>query len=91
MEQITVEEAQRRLPELLKRAAAGERITINGHGQTVEMVASREKPSDGDLNSTHEVQPADVESKTMLDLFEPLRGLEIDFERDRDTGRDIDL
>ena len=84
MEQITVEEAQRRLPELLKRAAAGKRITINNHGQTVEMVASQENPSDGDLHSAPEAKPDDVESKTMLDLFEPLRGLEIDFERDRD-------
>ena len=91
MKQITVEEAQRRLPELLKRAAAGERITINDHGQTVEMVVSRGRSANGDLNSTHEAKPDDVESKTMLDLFEPLRGLEIDFERARDTGRDIDL
>ena len=38
---ITVEEAQRRLPELLKRAAAGERITIDDHGQEVEIVAHK--------------------------------------------------
>ncbi len=32
-----------------------------------------------------------VEAKDMVELFAPLRGLNLDFERDRDTGRDIDL
>ncbi len=27
----------------------------------------------------------------MVELFAPLRGLNLDFERDRDTGRDISL
>ena len=31
------------------------------------------------------------EEVDMIDLFAPLRGLNIDFERDRDTGRDIVL
>ena len=39
METIPVEEAQRRLPELLRRAAAGERIAIDDHGLAVEIVA----------------------------------------------------
>jgi len=30
-------------------------------------------------------------AKDMVELFAPLRGLNIDFERDRDTGRDIQL
>ena len=34
---------------------------------------------------------ADVSAKDMVELFAPLRGLNIDFERDRDTGRDIQL
>jgi len=29
--------------------------------------------------------------KDMVELFAPLRGLNLNFERDRDTGRDIDL
>lgn len=45
MEPIPIEEAQRRLPELLKRAAAGERITIDDHGYAVEIVSSR-RPAD---------------------------------------------
>lgn len=30
-------------------------------------------------------------AKDMVELFAPLRGLNIDFERDRDAGRDIQL
>jgi len=30
-------------------------------------------------------------AKDMVELFAPLRGLNLDFERDRDRGRDIDL
>src|ERR1017187_6753917 len=35
--------------------------------------------------------PAEAKDKDMVELFAPLRGLNLDFERDRDTGRDIDL
>ena len=35
-------------------------------------------------------QPA-TPAKDMVELFAPLRGLNLDFERDRDTGRDINL
>ncbi len=35
----------------------------------------------------HPTPPA----KDMVELFAPLRGLNLDFERDRDTGRNIDL
>jgi hypothetical protein len=31
------------------------------------------------------------EAKNMVELFAPLRGFNLDFERDRDAGRDIDL
>jgi hypothetical protein len=30
-------------------------------------------------------------AKDMVELFAPLRGLDLDFDRDRDTGRDISL
>jgi hypothetical protein len=30
-------------------------------------------------------------AKDMVELFAPLRGLNLDFERDRDAGRDINL
>jgi hypothetical protein len=32
-----------------------------------------------------------AEAKDMVELFAPLRGLNLDFERDRDSGRDINL
>jgi hypothetical protein len=32
-----------------------------------------------------------AKDKDMVELFAPLRGLNMDFERDRDTGRDIQL
>jgi hypothetical protein len=35
--------------------------------------------------------PSKTPAKDMVELFAPLRGLNIDFERDRDPGRDIDL
>jgi hypothetical protein len=31
------------------------------------------------------------DAKDMLELFAPLRGLNLNFERDRDIGRDIEL
>ena len=31
------------------------------------------------------------EAKDMVELFAPLRGLNLEFERDRDAGRDMDL
>jgi hypothetical protein len=38
------------------------------------------------------VNPAlSATAKDMVELFAPLRGLNLDFERDRDTGRDINL
>ncbi len=34
---------------------------------------------------------AQATAKDMVELFAPLRGLNIDFERDRDPGRDLEL
>jgi hypothetical protein len=34
---------------------------------------------------------APPEPKDMVELFAPIRGLNLDFERDRDPGREIDL
>jgi plasmid stability protein len=36
-------------------------------------------------------EPANAPAKDMIELFAPLRGLNIEFERDRDPGRDIVL
>jgi len=37
------------------------------------------------------VAPPTPPARDMVELFAPLRGLNLDFERDRDTGRDINL
>ena len=36
-------------------------------------------------------RPPTPPAKNMVELFAPLRGLNLDFERDRDTGRDINV
>lgn len=48
------------------------------------------------LSASEAVPPAGSdkprsEAKDMLELFVPVRGLNLTFERDRDTGRDIEL
>jgi plasmid stability protein len=57
------------------------------HGRAVEAYAA-------DLLE-EAVQPATERpappAKDMVELFAPLRGLNLDFERDRDTGQDIKL
>lgn len=35
--------------------------------------------------------PPSAPAKDMVELFAPLRGMNLDFERDGDTGRDINL
>ncbi len=35
--------------------------------------------------------PRAVSAKDMVELFAPLRGLNLDFDRDKDPGRDIQL
>ena len=41
--------------------------------------------------AVHPAAPSTPAAKDMVELFAPLRGLNLDFERDRDTGRDINL
>jgi hypothetical protein len=36
-------------------------------------------------------QPAGPTSKNLVELFAPLRGLNLDFDRNRSTGRTVDL
>lgn len=73
---ITVEISPEVQAELARQAAA--------HGQAVEAYAA---------NLIEEAtRPKTPEpAKDMVELFAPLRGLNIDFERDRDPGRDIRL
>ena len=89
MERIPVEEAQRRLPELLKRAAAGERVTIDDHGKTLAIIPG------SPAHSTEDAQAP--EAKNLFELFAPVRGLltdeEVDaiFSRNPSPSRPVDL
>jgi hypothetical protein len=68
----------------LARQAAAHGLGIGAYAaslleEAVHLPASSVRPS----------APAEV--KDMVELFAPLRGLNLDFERDRDSGRDINL
>jgi len=56
-------------------------------GRAVESYAASLLEEAAHLPAAHPAPPA----KDMVELFAPLRGLNLDFERDRDTGRDINL
>ena len=56
-------------------------------GRAVEAYAASLLEEAVHLPATHPVPPA----KDMVELFAPLRGLNLNFERDRDTGRDLAL
>ena len=62
--------------ELARRAALG--------GMPVEAVAAT-------LLEEAVQLPSSPAAKNMVELFAPLRGLNLNFERDRDPGRDIEL
>ena len=57
------------------------------HGRAVESYAASLLEEAVRHPAAHAAPPA----KDMVELFAPLRGLNLNFERDRDTGRDIDL
>jgi len=65
--------------ELSRQAAA--------QGRAVESYAASLLEEAVHLPAASPAPPA----KDMVELFAPLRGLNLDFERDRDTGRDINL
>jgi len=56
-------------------------------GRPVEAYAASLLEEAAQLPAAHPAATA----KDMVELFAPLRGLNLTFERDRDTGRDIDL
>jgi hypothetical protein len=56
-------------------------------GRPVEAYAASLLEEAAQLPAAHRASMA----KDMVELFAPLRGLNLTFERDRDTGRDIDL
>jgi hypothetical protein len=58
------------------------------HGRALESYAATLLEAAVHLPAVALSEPA---AKDMVELFAPLRSLDIDFERDRDAGRDIQL
>jgi hypothetical protein len=69
--------------ELARQAAA--------HGLGVDAYAASLLEEEADAASVKPPSAAKEAAKDMVELFAPLRGLDLDFERDRDPGRDISL
>jgi plasmid stability protein len=65
----------------LARQAAAHGLAIEAHAASLLEEAVRLPAA----------APPNAPAKDMVELFAPLRGLNIDFERDRDPGRDIVL
>ena len=61
------------------------------HGLGIGAYAARLLEEAAHLPTSPVRLSAPAEAKDMVELFAPLRGLNIDFERDIDTGRDINL
>jgi len=78
---ITLEIRPETQDELARQAAA--------HGLGVVAYAASLLEEAAQAASVKPTSPA--AAKDMVELFAPLRGLNLDFERDRDTGRDIEL
>jgi hypothetical protein len=64
----------------LARQAAAQGLEVESYAASLLAEAVQ-------LPVAHPAPPA----RDMVELFAPLRGLNLDFERDRDTGRDINL
>jgi hypothetical protein len=77
---ITVDVRPEVQAELARQAAA--------HGLTIEEHAASLLEEAVHLPAASQSQ---APTKDVVELFAPLRGLNIDFERDRDPGRDIVL
>jgi hypothetical protein len=69
--------------EELARQAAAHGLGVGAYAASLLEEAAAHAASDKPL-------PA-AAAKDMVELFAPLRGLNLDFERDRDTGREISL
>ena len=67
-------------------AALARQAAANGMG-VGDYAASLLEEAASVPSATTQSAPA----KDMVELFAPLRGLNLDFERDRDTGRNLDL
>lgn len=66
----------------LTRQAAANGLAVSAYAANLLQAAS--------TSTRRPLQPKES-AKDLVELFAPLRGLNLDFERDRDPGRDIDL
>jgi len=76
---ITVDVRPEVQAELARQAAA--------HGIGIDVYAAGLLEEAARVPAAHSAPPA----RDMVELFAPLRGLNLNFERDRDPGRDIEL
>ena len=74
-------EIRREVQDVLARHAAAHAMDVSEYAATLLEEAAQA------VTDT----PSPTLAKDMVELFAPLRGLNLDFERDRDTGRDINL
>jgi hypothetical protein len=71
----------------LARQAAAQGLAVEAHAASLLEEAVHLPAAAPSKVPAKDKAPA----KDMVELFAPLRGLDIDFERDRDPGRDIIL
>ena len=74
-------EIKREIRDVLVRQAAARGVEVDSYAASLLESAAQ---AAADIPSTST-------AKDMVELFAPLRGLNLDFERDRDPGRDINL
>ncbi len=74
-------EIKREIQDVLIRQAAARGIEVDSYAASLLESAAQ---------AAADIPPANS-AKDMVELFAPLRGLNLDFERDRDPGRDIIL
>ena len=67
----------------LSREAAAHGVEVEKYAAVLQEEAAAHLPPSAAIGNP--------EAKDMVELFSPLRGLNLDFERDGDAGRDVNL
>lgn len=79
---ITLEIRPELQDELARQAAA--------HGMEIDSYAASLLEEAAHIAAVGGTKASPLPAKDMVELFAPLRGLNLNFERDRDPGRDIE-
>lgn len=74
----------------LAAQAAARRMDVRAYAASLLEQAAQPTALESENPSAH-LRPADRKSLARLFAESPFRGLDLDFERDRDFGRDIEL